>query len=229
MSLSVQEIAKMMDLSCVRADSAIEEIEQAAVAAIKYGCICVFSLPAHTSYLASLLKDNPEILIGGVVGFPDGGATTRSKVQEAIEQIELGAGELDMVLNIAWLKAAQYDKVEEDIKKVVEAAGKVPVKVIFECHYLNDEEIVKACEISIKAGATFVKTGTGWAETGATLENVKLMSDTVGSRCKVKAAGGVKDKETLLEMNKRGATRFGIGVRTALAILGGEGSADEAY
>lgn len=229
MSLSTTELAKMMDLSCVRADSSIDEIKQATEAAIQYGCVCVFTLPAHTPYLASLLKGHEEIMIGGVVGFPDGGATTRTKVEEAKEQIEMGANELDMVLNIAWLKNGEYSRVEEDIRRVVKAASGVPVKVIFECHYLTDEEIVTACEISVRAGAAFVKTGTGWAETGATLDNVKLMTETVGARCQVKAAGGVRDRETLLAMYELGARRFGIGVRTALTILEGEESSTEQY
>ncbi|MHC4504654.1 MAG: deoxyribose-phosphate aldolase, partial [Planctomycetota bacterium] len=94
-----------------------------------------------------------------------------------------------------------------------------PVKVILECHYLTNEEIVEACEIGMEAGVAYVKTGTGWAPTGATLENIALMKRTVGDSCGIKAAGGVRDLETLLAMHELGATRFGIGVRTAQKIL----------
>lgn len=225
----IDKIARMIDLSCVQANSSIEEIKEVADFAIKYNCICTFALPAHTPLLVDLLKEYPEILVGGVVGFPDGGATTKGKLVEALELIEMGVNELDMVINIAWLKNEQYDWVLNDIKSVVKVAGKIPVKVILECHYLTNEEIVKACGLCVEAGAAFVKTGTGWAPTGATLENTKLMKDTVGNACGVKAAGGVRDLETLLAMHKQGTTRFGIGIRTTKAIFKGLESIKEGY
>jgi deoxyribose-phosphate aldolase len=131
----------------------------------------------------------------------------------------MGCNELDMVINIPWLKAGEYDRVAQDISAVIEAAKGLPVKVIMECHYLTDEELIKGCEIAADCGVTFVKTGTGWAETGATLENTALMKKTVGDRCQVKAAGGVRNLDTLLKMVDVGVTRFGIGVRTAVSIL----------
>jgi deoxyribose-phosphate aldolase len=226
MSLTDREIAQMMDLSCVQADSSLAEIRAAAETAMKFGCICVFVLPAHVPYLVELLKSRPDIRIGGTVGFPDGGATTEGKVREARELMDMGASELDMVINIGWLKAGNFEAVAEDIQRVIRAAGDVPVKVILECHYLTSEEIIKACEIAVDCGVEFVKTGTGWAPTGATLENVRLMATAVGKRCKVKAAGGVRDRETLLAMHNLGAVRFGVGVRTALAILTGKSEID---
>lgn len=219
--MDINKIARMIDLSCVQANSSIEEIKEVAAFAIKYNCICAFALPAHTPLLIDLVKDYPQILVGGVVGFPDGGATTKGKVAEAKELIEMGVNELDMVINIAWLKNGQFDLVLNDIQSVVSAAENIPVKVILECHHLTNKEIVKACEIGVEAGVSFVKTGTGWAPTGATLENTKLMKNTVGDACQVKAAGGVRDIETLLAMNKLGTTRFGIGIRTAKSIFEG--------
>lgn len=213
------EIARMMDLSCVKADSTEKEIVEMAQTAIKYGCICTFALPAHTPLLVYLLKDYPEIMVGGVVGFPSGSATTNVKVEEASELIAMGVNEIDMVINIPWLKAKKYDKVLEDMKAVISVAGDTPVKVILECHYLTDEEIVKACELAVKAGVAFVKTGTGWAPTGATLENVALMKKTVADACEVKAAGGVKDLDTVNKMVEIGVTRFGVGVRTVEDIF----------
>lgn len=216
---SAKEIAQMIDLSCVRADSSIDEIREMAETAKKYDCICVFALPAHTPMLIDLVSDRDDILVGGVVGFPGGATTTSMKVAEATELREMGCNELDMVINIAWLKAGEYDKVAADISAVVEAAKGLPTKVIMECHYLTDEELVKGCEIAAECGVTFVKTGTGWAATGATYENTALMKKTVGDRCFVKAAGGVRSLETLLKMVEIGVTRFGIGVRTAVNIL----------
>ncbi|MBI9107950.1 MAG: deoxyribose-phosphate aldolase [Spirochaetales bacterium] len=222
--LNVEEVAKMMDLSCVRADNTLDEIRAAADTAKKYNCIAVFALPAHTPYLAKLLCDRPDILIGGTVGFPDGGATTTGKVHEAKELLLMGVSELDMVINIGWLKAGDDEAVASDIRSVVEAAGSIPVKVIIECHYLTDEQIVRASRICVHAGASFVKTGTGWAPTGATLENIELIARTVGDDCHVKAAGGVRDTETLLAMHRLGASRFGVGAGTAVAILENLGS-----
>ncbi len=209
----------MIDLSCVRADSTLDEIREMAETAKQYGCICTFALPAHTPMLIDLVVDCEDVLVGGTVGFPDGGATTASKVSEATELREMGCDELDMVMNIAWLKAGQDERVKRDIQAVITAACGLPVKVILECHHLSDEEIVRACEIASEAGVQFVKTGTGWAPSGATLANTSLMKQTVGDRCEVKAAGGVRDLETLLAMVDVGVTRFGIGVRTAVAIL----------
>ena len=219
MNLNAQEIARMIDLSCVRAASTLDEIQEMAKIAMQYGCICTFALPAHTPLLIDLLKHRDDILIGGTVGFPSGATTTACKVAEAVELREMGCNELDMVMNIAWLKAGKDDLVSKDIKAVIEAAQGLPVKVILECHHLSDEEIIRACEISADAGVSFVKTGTGWAPSGATLSNTKLMKQTVGSRCEVKAAGGVRDLKTLLAMHEVGVTRFGIGVHTAVDIF----------
>ncbi len=138
---------------------------------------------------------------------------------ETSKLVELGVDEIDMVQNVTWLKTKQYDLVENDVRSVVEAAKDKPVKVILECHYLNEQEITKSCELAVKAGATYVKTGTGWAETGATLENVALMAKAVNGNCQLKAAGGVRDKATVEAMVDLGVTRFGIGVRTAHSIL----------
>jgi deoxyribose-phosphate aldolase len=219
MKLTSKEIAQMLDLSCVQADSTLDEIRSAAEKAIKYKCICVFALPSHTPYLIELLKDYPDILVGGTVGFPDGAASTEGKVFETKELVEMGVNEVDMVINLGWLKAGEYDKFEKDITSVIKAANGLPVKTILECHYLSKEEIVKACKIAASCGATFVKTGTGWTPNGATLENIKLMSEAVEGKCKVKAAGGIRDIETLEAMYKLGATRFGVGIRSATSIL----------
>jgi deoxyribose-phosphate aldolase len=217
--LTPREIAGMIDISVVKADSTLDELRAAVELAKKHNCICVIGLPAHTPLLVELLADRPDILVGGAVGFPSGGQTTAIKVAETKELIEMGCLEIDVAINIAWLKASLFDLVRADIEAVVEASGLVPVKVILECHYLTDEEIATASNICADAGVRFVKTGTGWAETGATPENIALMKQTVGERCLVKAAGGVKDLQTLLGLYELGARRFGIGVRTVEAIL----------
>lgn len=216
--MTANEIAKMIDVSAVRADSTLEEIRQAAVLAQKYGCIAVFALPAHTPRLIDLLAGS-AVFAGGVVGFPGGAETTATKVATAVELVRMGCREIDMVNNLAWLKAGEKELYVRDVRAVAEAAEGRPLKVILECHWLTDAEIAQACEWCVEGGAAWVKTGTGWAPAGATLENVSLMKRTVGVRCQVKAAGGVRDLATLLAMYDRGVRRFGIGGRTAQTIL----------
>lgn len=216
--MTAKEIAGMIDVSAVRADNTLADVEQAADLALEYGCIAVFALPAHTPGLIDRLGGS-AVLAGGVAGFPGGGETTSIKVATACELVRMGCREIDMVNNIAWLKAGKRDLYTADVRAVAEAAGGLPVKVILECHWLTPEEIARACAWCAEAGAAWVKTGTGWAPTGATLDNVALMKRSVGDRCGVKAAGGVRDLATLLAMYELGVRRFGIGVRTARAIL----------
>jgi deoxyribose-phosphate aldolase len=223
--MTVQEIAGMMDVSAVRADSTLEEIRAAAELAKQYGCVGVFALPAHTQYLIDLLSGSP-VFAGGVVGFPGGGETTAGKAATAKELVRMGCREIDMVNNLAWLKAGVKERYVGDVRAVIEASAGRPVKVILECHWLAADEIVRACGWCAEAGAAWVKTGTGWAPTGATLENVTLMKKSVGERCQVKAAGGVRDLETLLAMHGCGVRRFGVGVRTAQTILEAAGKGD---
>jgi len=216
--MTAKEIAQMIDVSAVRADSTLEEVEQAAELAKTCGCAAVFALPAHTPYLVERLACS-AVFAGGVVGFPGGAETTSIKAATACELVDMGCREIDMVNDIAWLKAGKKDLYSADVRAVVNAATGLPVKVILECHWLSTDEIVRACEWCLDAGAAWVKTGTGWAPTGATLDNVALMKRTVGDRCGVKAAGGVRDLATLLAMYEQGARRFGLGGRTAQAIL----------
>jgi deoxyribose-phosphate aldolase len=216
--LKAKEVAELIDVSAVRAESSRDDIRQAVEMAMAFGCAAVFALPAHTPMVVELLA-NQAVLAGGVAGFPGGGDTTLIKAATAAELVRMGCAEIDMVNNIGWLKAGREDLYTDDVRSVVDAARGRPVKVILECHWLTDEEIVRACQWCMEAGAAWVKTGTGWAPTGATFENVALMRQTVGDHCGVKAAGGVRDLPTLLEMYARGARRFGIGCRTAQSIL----------
>jgi len=217
--IDVKQLARMMDLSAVRADVEPDEVRSLAEACKRYNCICAFVMPCYMAELKNLLADAPEVGLGGVVGFPSGAVTTAAKVAEVREHQALGATEMDMVLNVGLLRAGRHEEVEADIRAVVDAAAPTPVKVILEAHYLNDEQIVRGCEICVRAGAAFVKTGTGWAPTGATLDNVALMKSAVGDTAEVKAAGSVRDLETVVEMIRRGVTRFGVGLSSGTEIL----------
>ncbi|UCC65139.1 MAG: deoxyribose-phosphate aldolase [Anaerolineae bacterium] len=219
MNLSVQQLTRMIDLSAVRPDTTEAEVRATAEMAREYRCICASTLPGHTPLLVGLLVGEPEIGVSGNVSFPSGGATRSMKIAEARELLQMGCDELDVVINIGLLRSGQYGRALDEIKSVVETAGQVPVKAILECHYLSDDEIRRACELCIQAGAAFVKTGTGWAPTGATLENVALIKSFVGDAIGIKASGGIRQLETVKEMYRLGARRFGLGFRTALPIL----------
>ena len=147
--------------------------------------------------------------VAAVVGFPLGAMTTAAKVFEAKEAVENGASEIDMVINIAKLKDGEFEFVENEIRQIKEAIGDNVLKVIIETCYLTDEEKVKACELSLAAKADFVKTSTGFGTDGATYEDVKLMKSVVGDNAKVKASGGVRDKETAQKYVDLGAERLG--------------------
>ena len=219
MKLSVHNLARMLDLSAVRTDVDLAEVRRLAEQARAFDCICTFVMPCYLPELAALLADAPTVGVGGVVGFPSGAVSTESKVHEARRQLEQGAIELDMVINVGRLRSGQDTFVEDDIRAVVEAAGSTPVKVILEAHYLSETEIVRGSTIAVRAGAAYVKTGTGWAPTGATLDNVALIKSVVGDAAQVKAAGGVRDLDTVAAMIRRGVSRFGVGLTSGVSIL----------
>lgn len=158
---------------------------------------------------AKHLLQGTDVKIAAVVGFPLGAMTTAAKVFEAKEAVENGASEIDMVINVAKLKDGEFEYVENEIRQIKEAIGDNVLKVIIETCYLTDEEKVKACELSLAAKADFVKTSTGFGTDGATYEDVKLMKSVVGDNAKVKASGGVRDKETAQKYIDLGAERLG--------------------
>jgi deoxyribose-phosphate aldolase len=213
------EIAQMIDISAVRADSTDRAIDEAIACAERYGCYLVTTLPSQTAYAKRLLAGVPAIRLGGNVGFPSGGQTTRVKAVEAAELVEMGVDEVDMVLDVAALLSGRTRHVLDDIVAVVQASEGRPVKAILECHYLEDDHIRTACDLAIEAGADYVKTGTGWAPTGATLHNITVIHDHVRDAIAIKASGGIRDLTTLLEMRQLGASRFGISARHVGTLL----------
>ena len=212
------DIARMIDISAVKAESTLEEIRQVAEAAKQYGFICAFALPGFTGELVELLRDREDIMVGGVSGFPSGADTTEIKVATAKQMLSLGVNEVDMVINVGALKSGLYDRVREDIRAVVEACD-VPVKSILEVAYLTDDEIRIASRLAVEAGVAFVKTGTGWAGKPTTVEHIRLIKSEIGDAARIKAAGGVRTLSTLLEMVEAGCSRFGIGLGSAVKII----------
>jgi len=218
-TLSAYDIAQMIDVSAVQADSRDDQIRELVACVRKYHCYLVTGLPSQTENLKTMLEGPGSPKLGGNVGFPSGGQTTRIKVAETRELIEMGADEIDMVIDIAAHLSDRRQHVYEQIAAVVEASQGRPVKAILECFYLNNDQILAACDLAIKAGAAFVKTGTGWTPVGATLENIAVIKAHVGNAIKIKASGGIRDVETLLEMHRLGASRFGISVASTIKIM----------
>jgi deoxyribose-phosphate aldolase len=219
MVLSAVDIARMIDISAVRTDSSDEKVAEAVTCARQYNCYLVTILPAQTLLAKKLLGELGTPRLGGNVGFPSGGQTTAIKALETQELVKMGVDEIDMVINAAALISGRTTDVYNDIAAVVEAAESRPVKVILECHYLNNDQIRSGCDQVIRAGAAFVKTGTGWAPSGASLENIELIKRHVGDAIKIKASGGVRGIETINKMYLLGATRFGISVQNVIKLF----------
>jgi deoxyribose-phosphate aldolase len=219
MSLSVadvsyERVAKTIDHSLLRPELTLDEIRDGCGLAARYHVASVCVRPADVALAAELLVDS-DVAVGTVIGFPHGAHLTATKVFEAQRALADGATELDMVINIGWLRSGRDDEVERDIRAVVDtAAGTAIVKVILENAYLTEDEIVRGCRLAERAGADYVKTSTGFAPDGATLEDLRLMRATVSERVKVKAAGGVRSLDALLEVMAAGADRCGA-TRTA--------------
>lgn len=158
-------------------------------------------------------------MIGGPVGFPGGGQTTDLKVQEVRQLIAEGAREVDMVVNIGKVLSGDYDYVREDLRRVVEAAAPVPAKVILETHYLNEQQIRRVCDIAVEVGMAWVKTSTGWAPTGATVEKVAIIADQLRGRIQIKGAGGIRDLDTVRALYRLGVRRFGMSAAATQRVL----------
>lgn len=215
----LSKIGRITDVSAVRTNVTMEEVEKLIQIVREFHCVCASPMPYITRYVIERLYDRPDTVVTGVVGFPSGADTTAGKVFTAKEMLSLGCRELDMVINVGALKSGDYQLVKEDIKAVVDAAGPIPVKAILEICYLTDDELMRGSELAVEAGVAFVKTGTGWGTAPTTVETIRLIRKAIGNSAKIKAAGGVRDLDTLLAMLDAGCDRFGIGVRTALAIF----------
>jgi len=218
MEIEKNELAGMIDHTILKADATVSQIDKLCQEAKEYNfaSVCVNSswVPRCSENL-----DNSEVKVCTVIGFPLGSASTLAKAAEAAVAVEQGAEELDMVINVGQLIDGQYDFVRNDIAAVVDAANGMTVKVIIEICYLDNEQIVKACQLSKDAGAHFVKTSTGFGSGGATVEAIKLMRQTVGEDMGVKASGGIRKREDAVKMIEAGASR--IGASAGIAIVEG--------
>lgn len=224
-------IARLIDHTLLKPEASRDDIQRLSQEAARFGFAAVCINPWYVPLAAELLR-NTVVKICTVVGFPLGATLAKVKIYEAQEAINLGAQEIDMVINIGALKSGQVDVVEVDIRGVVEAChrGGAICKVILETALLSNEEKVRACVAARNAGADFVKTSTGFNIGGATAEDVALMRSVVGPVMGVKAAGGIRTLEDLKKMVRAGATRIGASAGVKImeqargAGLGPEGS-----
>jgi deoxyribose-phosphate aldolase len=217
-TLTYEQVAKTIDHSLLRPELDLDSVREGVELARRYGVASATVRPADVAFAVELLKGS-DVFVSTVVGFPHGSSTTETKAFEAARAVDLGAREIDMVLNIGRLRSGLADEVREDIAAVVAVArakGAI-VKVIFENAYLDEAQKELACRLSEEAGAAFVKTSTGFAPGGATIEDLKLMRRCVGPDVQVKAAGGVRTLDALLEVMAVGVTR--IGATTTATIL----------
>lgn len=215
-----REAAAMIDISAVRTHHTMKDIEYVVECAKKYKFINVHTLPCWTSTLSRMLKDVEGVYVGAPVGFPGGAHTTETKLFEAKQLLEDGVQEMDIVMNIGKFKNKEYDYVSNELKQIISLAkGKALVKVIIEINVLDDEEMLKACDLVIDSGADFLKTGTGWIPGDANIERIRKIKEYCGDRIKIKAAGGIRTLDEFLELADMGVERMGINTESAIKIV----------
>ena len=216
-TITLAQLAKTIDHSLLKPELTHNDVISGCELAKRYHVASVCVKPCHVLLATELLRGS-DVLVGTVIGFPHGNSTTTVKVAEARQALQDGATELDMVINIGEMRSGHYTYVQDEIKALCDLAHQAGaiVKVIFENAYLTEDEKIKACHLSEEAGADFVKTSTGFAPTGATIDDIKLMRKNVSSRVQVKAAHGIRTLEAALQMIDAGVTRIGA---TATAVI----------
>lgn len=205
--MTTEEILRKVDHTLLAQTATWEEIRRILDDAMKYHTASACIPPSYVKRAAEYV--NGRLPICTVIGFPNGYSTTITKVFETKDAVADGASEIDMVLNIGFLKDRRYDEIEAEIRAVHEACGGRLLKVIIETCLLTDEEKIKMCELVTKAGAEFIKTSTGFSKAGATFADVKLMKEHVGPGVKVKAAGGISSFDDAEKFIELGADRLG--------------------
>ncbi len=206
--MTIPDLPARIDHTILRPDTTKADVRRVCEEALQYGFTVVFVPPCFLPEAMAVLAGT-AVRVGIPIGFPLGSESTAIKVAQAVAAQQGGARELDMVLNIGRLKSGEIDAAREDLAAVVRATPGVGHKVILETCCLTREEKLLACRLAIEAGMDFVKTSTGFAAAGATVEDVRLMRDAVAGRTKVKASGGIRDLATTLAMIEAGADRVG--------------------
>ncbi len=221
----MEPINRYLDAAILKPELTETEVMAAITESIKWNTKTVCVRPCDIA-LAKRMTAGTDTGVSCVLAFPHGTTTTAVKAFEAAEYIELGTDEIDMVANYAMIRSGAWDYVENDIRAVARICSekKKPLKVIFETCYLTTEEIARTTEICVRAGATFVKTSTGFAAGGATVEAVKTMLDAAKGRISVKPSGGIRDRETAIKYVEMGAERLGTNYTASEALVTGTAS-----
>lgn len=225
-----QPINRYLDAAVLKPDMSRDEAAEAIRECVAIGARTACVRPCDIELANDICKGS-ETAVCVVLAFPHGQQLTDSKVDEAKRYIALGVEEIDMVANIGWIRSHNWEAVTADIKAVADVckAGNTPLKVIFETSYLTQEEIAQATECSIAAGATFLKTSTGFGGEGATEEGVRTMLETAKGRCEVKPSGGIRDYARAKMFVDMGATRLGVGYNSCRAIVEGGSASGSGY
>ena len=216
-----EQLVALIDHTLLKPEAPRADLDACIKTAIEADVKAMCIRPMDVAYSAKALEGS-NVLLCTVIGFPHGTVTTATKVAETIEAVKHGAIEVDMVMNLGLFASGEYELVQDDIAQVVKAAKstnpKAEVKVILETCLWSHEQVVKACELTEAAGADFVKTSTGFAASGATTEVISLMRKTVGDRLGVKASGGVRTLDAVIDMAEAGASRVGASGTTAILL-----------
>jgi deoxyribose-phosphate aldolase len=216
-----EQIVALIDHTLLKPEATRADLEKCIDIAIASNVKAMCIRPMDVAYSTKGLQGS-SVLLCTVIGFPHGTVTTATKVAETIEAVMHGAIEVDMVMNLGAFASGEYELVQEDIAQVVKAAKttnpKAEIKVILETCLWTEEQVIKACELTEAAGADFVKTSTGFAASGATTEVISIMRKTVGDRLGVKASGGVRTLDALIDMAEAGASRVGASGTTAILL-----------
>ena len=215
----LSDLARHIDISCVQAYHARQDIESLAEEARRGGFVAAHVLPHWVPVLRELL-DGSSTLAGGPAGFPSGGSSTRTKLAEIAGLLESGAQEIDVVVNIGRLRSMDLAYVEDELAEVVRLVeNAVPLRVILEVGYLTVEQIRAGCERAVDAGVPWIKTGTGWSGRPTTIDHVRIIAEQVAGRAQLKAAGGIRDLDTVRAMAELGVSRFGANAAVARELV----------
>ena len=218
--MTATDAARLIDISAVRTQHTLSDIESVVEIAKKYRFIDVHTLPAWTRMLRDMLAGEEDIFVGAPVGFPGGGHRTETKILEARLLVEDGVQEMDVVMNVGRFKNREYGYVLDELEAVLAVApDHVLTKVILEINCLTDEEMLRACELVMESGADFIKTGTGWVPGGANIDRIAKIKKATHGRIKLKAAGGIRTREEFDALLELGVERFGINTQSALEIV----------
>lgn len=208
--MKINEILSKVDHTILKQESTWEDVKQICDDGMKYKTASICIAPSYVKQAAEYIKENNiDLKVCTVIGFPNGYNTTETKVFETQNAVSNGAEEIDMVINIGWLKDKKYDSILEEIKAIKKVCNGKLLKVIIETCLLTEEEKIKMCKIVSKAGADYIKTSTGFSKAGATFADVELMARNVDEGVKVKAAGGISGLEDAEKFINLGASRLG--------------------